>query len=552
MERAVTWRGGLAAAAALVALLLPATARAHAVLIKTEPGNDAVLPETPRQVVLRFNEPVETAFGSVRVYDAAARRVDAGEVTQPDERSVAVALDGVLGRGTYTVTWRAVSADSHPVSGAFVFHVGAPGASPAGIAGLLDEDTPHTVRVGLTIARFVDFALILLVAGGSVALAWTLATVREAVRRRLTRVVAVAAGALALVALAGIVLQGAAAGGFGLGEALRWSVVRAVLETRFGQVWVAQAGIATVVAVFALAWARGAGRRLGGAAAVAAGLLPLTPALAGHASVSGFVSMVADAVHVGAAAVWTGGLAFVVMALAWSGERRWPLAARAVPRFSQLAVLSVAALIVAGAVNGYLQVRALRGLWETTYGLLLVAKVGLVLPLLALGAYNNRYAVPRLAREIASPLEQRRFLRAASAELGLVVAIVSVTAVLVAEPPAKATVAPRGPYAVETTIGPLTANVVVDPARAGANVVHVYLLDRSGRPADVAELRLAATLPSRRIGPLRFTAHPLAPGHYAVHGADLALAGDWQVRLQARLGEFEAIEKTIPIPIRKD
>jgi hypothetical protein len=83
-------------------------------------------------------------------------------------------------------------------------------------------------------------------------------------------------------------------------------------------------------------------------------------------------------------------------------------------------------------------VRVWRGLWETTYGRLLLAKLALVLPLLALGAYNNRFAVPRLKAGIASAVERTRFLRTAGAELAPMAAIVGVTAVLVAQPPARA------------------------------------------------------------------------------------------------------------------
>src|SRR3712207_4467064 len=99
--------------------------------------------------------------------------------------------------------------------------------------------------------------------------------------------------------------------------------------------------------------------------------------------------------------------------------RRWELAATSVPRFSTMALVSVAVLLVAGAINGYLQVRAWRGLWETEYGVLLLVKIGLVLPLLALGAYNNRFAVPRLRARIASVVERRRFVRMAGAELAI-------------------------------------------------------------------------------------------------------------------------------------
>jgi copper transport protein len=534
-------------AAMLSALAAAPAAAAHAVLVATTPGNDSVLARSPGQIKLRFNEPVETAFGSVRVYDADAHRVDSGDISRPDEKSVAVGIDRRLVRGTYTVTWRAISADSHPVSGAFVFHVGAPGAQPGGIASeVLHEGTPGSVTWLYRLSRFFDFAFLLLVAGGAAALVLTLGSAPDTVRDRLYHVLAGIAVALVAAALAGIVLQGGVAGGFGLREAARWDTVSAVLDTRFGKAWLVQAALAAGVAFVALV------RPARPLAIVPAAALVATPSAAGHASVSGTLTFVADLAHVAAASAWTGGLAFLVVGLLLAGDGRWPLAARAVPRFSTLAVGAVAVLLAAGVLNGYEQVRAWRGLWETTYGVLLLAKVGLVLPLLALGAYNNRYAVPRLRREVASLAEQRRFLRAAGAELALVIAIVGVTAVLVTEPPAKASVVRKGPYATTTSLGPLELNFVADPAKAGHNELHFYLLDQSGRPADVAELRVLASLPSQRIGPLRFIARHLAPGHFAVLGVHLAISGDWQFRIEARRGEFEALTQTVSVPIRKD
>jgi copper transport protein len=535
-------RGLLAAAALVAALAVAPAAGAHAMLTTTEPANDAVLEQAPREVILRFNESVESSFGNVRVYDSQARRVDRGRVERPDGRTITAPLAEHLARGTYTVTWRVTSADSHPISGAFVFHVDAPGANPAGIAAqVLDDGTPRTVSVLFTVVRFLDFVALFLVVGGAVALAAILRGSQAGLRRAL----AVAGVALAVCALLGIVLQGAAAGGLGLRNAASWDSVRLVLETQFGRVWLVQGLLGLVVAAFAVSGLPAL------ALLVPAVLLVPTPSLSGHARVSGGLSLVSDIVHVAGGAVWAGSLAFLAAALAAAGARRWALAADAVPRFSRLAVWSVAALLVAGVVNGYAQVGAWRGLWDTTYGLLLLAKVALVLPLLALGAYNNRRAVPRLRDRIASVAERRRFLRTVLFELALVVAVVGLTAVLVTEPPARASVAPRGPSAEVVPFGELELNLVVDPAVAGANDVHLYLTDRSGQPADVDELRLSATLASRQVGPLRFTARRLAPGHYTSSGVQLALAGDWQLRVEARRGEFEASQATLSIPIRK-
>ncbi len=503
---------------------------------------------------MRFSEPVEIALGSVRVFDADARRVDDGRPTHPSSREVAVALKPNLARGTYTVAWRVISADAHPVHGAFVFHVAAPGANPAGVgAEVLDQEGgSRSVDVTFTVARFLAFALILLCVGGAVAL---VAVVRsddgvEALRRRLFGGLALAATVLAVVSAFGLPLQAASAGGLPLRDAVRWSAVSAVLDTRFGEIWSWRVWLAIMLAVLAVAARRG--WSFPAATVIVAGMLAVTPALSGHASVSGALSLVSDVAHVAAAGVWGGGLAFLVAALVLARGDRWRLAARAVPRFSSIAVASVAVLVVAGVVNGYLQVREWRGLWETTYGLLLVAKVGLVLPILALGAFNNRFAVPRLRKEIASPREQRRFLRTAAAELALLVAVLGVTAVLVDEPPAKAQLEPTGPQAVTTAIGNLELNLVVDPAVAGRNAVHVYLLSQAGSPASVAEVDVLASLPSRGLGPLHLDTRVAGPGHYVVRGANFPLPGTWQLTVEARRGEFEALSATVSIPIREE
>jgi copper transport protein len=547
--RRVSSRQVLVAIAAVLAVLaLAPAAGAHARLLTTEPSNDAVLEQSPRVVLLRFDEPVETAFGAIRVYDARAHRVDTGTVERPSEKEARIALDRKLADGTYTATWRAVSADGHPVSGAFVFHVGAPGANPAGIAAqVLEGGTPRAVTVVFSIVRALDFLLLLLVAGGTVMLVVGLERAAAPTRGRLARLLAGAAFGLAVVAAAGIVLQGAAAGGFGLGEALDRDVVSSVLRTRFGEVWAVQAGLAIAAAVLLLTRFRVA------ALAPAAALL-LTPALSGHASVSGKIAFVTDVAHVAAAAVWVGGLAALVLALLWAGHERWSLAADAVPRFSGLAVVAVSWLIASGTISGYLQVRALRGLWETTYGQLLLVKLSLVLPLLLLGLYNNRRAVPRLREQIASAGERTRFLRIAGTELALMVAIVSVTAVLVSEPPARAEVAPTGPYATTAPLGDeLELNLVVDPAAAGRNQIHLYLTNHhTGQPTDVDEASVSATLASREIGPLRLKAYRAGPGHFVVQRAQLALAGDWQLRVEARRGDFDAATATVSVLIRKD
>jgi copper transport protein len=564
--RACRSLAALVAALAVAAALAPVAA-AHSVLIGTQPGNDVVVPEAPDEVVLEFNEAVDASLGSVRVFDGQGTQVDAGEVTQPVATEVAVGIDSELAPGTYTVAWRVVSADSDPISGAFVFHV-----VERGVAANVSIDaltgTSQAVDVLFTAGRFVDFAFLLLSAGGSAVLVIALPSAPWRVRRRLYGVLAGAAGGLAIVALVNILLQGATAGGLTLVDAFSWSLFTSVIETDFGEVMLIQSVLAATLALTALALRHAGdhGRRpLIALTLVLSAGLTVTPSFAGHARTLGALGLTSDVLHVVSASLWTGGLAFLVLGLVMADADRWPLATRAVPRFSNLAVGSVVALLVAGTISAYLQLRTWSALWDNTYGLLVLTKIALVVPLLALGAYNNRYAVPRLKAGMASVLERRRFLRNVGAELGIMVVIVGVTAVLVNSEPARTmamemdtaghpameedAMAPAEPFEGSVVLGDMEAMVAVDPATPGENTITITFMEAAEPPSEVS---VSASLPSQEIGPLDFTAEPdpAEQGSYVVEGASLSIAGDWELRIEALMGEFDLLTETITVPIQ--
>ena len=556
----------LVAGLAVAAALAP-SAVAHSILIGTEPGNDVVVPESPDEVVLEFNEAVDASLGALRVLDGQGTQVDGGNVTQPAATEVAVGIDSELAPGTYTVAWRVVSADSDPISGAFVFHV-----IERGVAANVSIDaltgTSQAVDVLFTTGRFLGFALLLLAVGGSAVLVIALPSASWRVRRRLYGILAAVAGALAVVALVNILLQGATAGGLTLGDAFSWSLFTSVLETDFGEVMLIQSALAATLALTALALrhAEDHDRRplIALTLALSAGL-SLTPSFSGHARTLGALGLTSDILHVISAALWTGGLAFLVLALLLADSDRWPLATRAVPRFSNLAVGSVVVLLAAGTISAYLQLRTWSALWDNTYGLLVLAKIVLVIPLLALGAYNNRYAVPRLKAGMASVLERRRFLRTTGVELGIMVVIVGVTAVLVNSEPARTMAmemeagehgamedgaeSPAEPFEGSVVLGDMEAMVTVDPATPGENTITITITDAAEQPSEVS---VSASIPSQGLGPLDFTAEPdpAEQGSYVVEGASLSIAGDWELRIEALLGEFDLLTETVNVPIR--
>ncbi len=561
-EHAITWisaRGIRTAAVALgigLATLAGAQAAyAHAMLVSSSPEDDAVLQRSPSRVVLRFSESVETPFGALRVLDSRGQRVDSGDVERPSGDTVAVAIDHTLADGTYTVAWSVISADTHPVHGAVVFSVGKPSANPNKVAAsvLAGQHTPAGVSAAFSAVRILNIGLILLCAGGSLIGAFVIRGGVRDIRSRLAGVLAVLAGLLIVAALLGLPLEAAEAGSFGFVDALHGDVLRSVLNTGFGQAWASRAVIAAVVMVASIAYAR-RGRRpatFAGTVAVAgSALLAVTITRGGHAAAEGALTQAVDLVHVGAAAVWTGGLAALAVALRMTrgdGRHRgdaW------VPVFSTIAVVAVAALIAAGVVRSYQELGELRGLWETTYGRLILGKVACVLVLLGFGLFHNRRIAAPLRKGTATDRERQLFARTIKVELAVMAVVVGLTGVLVGEPPAKAEMMETGPYSTTTTIGPYELDATVDPAMAGHNAIHLYLLDADGQPASVDEMQVFASLPKQNLGPLDLAPQVAGPGHEIVPMADLAIPGDWSLRIEVRRGKFDQWQQTIDVPIR--
>ncbi len=391
---------------ALFGLVTALPASAHAMLERTSPGADSVVARTPDQVSVTFSEAVTLVPGAVRVYDGGLREVDAGTASHPggDPTSAGVALAPGLAPGTYTVTWRVVSADSHPVSGGFRFSIGHPGPSAAppppetggGAAGVL-----------LAVARFVEYAGLAVLGGAVVLVALRRAGAEVTTLRRARRSVVVGWWALLVGSVLALILQGPDAAGVGIGDAFDPTVLATTIAS--------PTGLFLAARVVLVAFAGLVGRRLvapTGAAsptgeravvtAVALVAAAATFSASGHAGVDPPVvlGMVVDLAHLTAMSLWIGGLVVLLAALHRAGE---PTAVAAVlPRFSQAAQVAVAVIVATGLYQTWRDVGEIGALVTTTYGWLLIAKVGGVVVLLALGDRARRLVARRLVARAGS------------------------------------------------------------------------------------------------------------------------------------------------------
>jgi len=587
-------------AALMACALAPASALAHAQLESTTPQRGALVAHEPGAISLTFDEPVSGTDGAVRVFDARGERVDDGAAFHPGGtgKTYAVHLRDGLAKGTYTATYRVVSADTHIVTGGFVFSIGARSGAGSTVGQLLaGQKTGRVTAWGFDVVRGVQYGAIGIGAG---LLAFLLAVWLPALRRvgggtgeweaaaaafvaRLRLGLLVAAGLGLVSAVLGIGLQAAESAGVPLWK-ITGSVVGDVLGTRFGTIWAAGAVAWLLLGGAALAVLAPRSRRApvlhsaalgadgallapgtGGARLpallVPAGALVLLPALAGHASVQrpAWLFLPANVIHVSAMAAWLGGLTALLLCVPAATRRlegadRTRLLAGALARFSPVALGCVAALVATGVVQALIQVSAFRELWDTPYGRAVLVKIGLILALIGLGAVNRRRSVPRLralAAEGAAPgaagLLLRRTLRT---EVAAIAVVLTVTGALAGYAPAK-TVA-SGPVQVTSTVGPAQLSLDVDPAQVGSNDIHIYLLDpRSGAQyGKVKELTVTATLPSKGIGPLALQVQDTGPGHWTIPAAVLGAPGTWTLDLTARVSDFDQYERKVTVRIR--
>jgi copper transport protein len=591
--------------AVCLALLCAAPgAFAHAQLLGTSPGSGATVAAQPKRVIFKFGESVGGTLGAVRVYDAAGNEVDDADVSHPagNQHSLGVGMKPGLPDGTYTATYRVISADTHIVYGGLVFNIGHPSpASKVTVAGLIKRnESGRATKIAFGAVRALDYLSIALLLGGLafLAIAWlpalrALASNEPAWRassrafaRRIERLLFAAVLLGFAVSALGLLLQGASASGASLWASINGAVLSDTLETRFGTVWAARAvdwlllgalllGAKAlrrgVVAAVRPETARPAGgdarltppppRSIIAALALGAGYLTITPALGGHASIESptWLFFPSDALHVLAASVWVGGIACLLYALP-AATREIPAAERGrlllatLARFSPLALGAVVVIAITGVVQALIDVRTVHGLLHTTYGALVIVKVVLLLTLISLGWVNRERAIPALRRLAGSEQTPgatgvlvRRTMRS---ELLLMLCVFGVTAALISyTPPIDAD---AGPFSVNTTLGPAELELTLEPAEVGLNTAHIYLIDaRTGTQfTQTKELTVTARLPAKGIGPLPLKTIPAGPGHYILNSAVLSPAGTWQIEVTDRVSEFEQHNRTIEVPIR--
>jgi copper transport protein len=412
--------------------------------MESNPKAGAVLGAAPAHVTLVFSEKPQVTLSSIRLVGPVGDTIVLASLRNDIARPNALVADVPLGivAGRYSILWTAAGRDGHPSHGSLKFSIAFPTRETVDSA-LVHESPGEELdsgsiavagAIGSIIARWLSFAACFVLIGVMTFRFVVLRQMNPAGNDLFAQIASVNSAtfgmAAAAASLVGAILKlaressdmpDAAMSGMLFGSTWGWSLLLQL--------------IGAAGAVFALYRVhrinRGWTTALGATALVA-----ISPSVASHAAASGnaYIAVPIDIAHVAVGGMWLGTLAVIVI-VGISAALKTPDAVRPGARvatminaFSPVALTCGGAIVLTGVASSLIEVPYLRSLWTTPYGVILLLKLFFVALLFAAGAWNWRRMKPRLTGEDAiSPMQS-----SASLELMIAVAVLTVTAILVA------------------------------------------------------------------------------------------------------------------------
>ena len=474
---------------------------------------------------ITFSETPDPSGSDIAILDTSgARKNAAAAESATDEGNTLHVAIPVLPEGGYLVSWKARSAvDGHETQGAFAFVIG---SGPLPSIPDIGASAPPPNPVEL-LGRALSYIGIAIVLGAAFFALFIRPPATDGERSRERRLITLGGGLLVAGSTVLLVAYGA-----GLpARLLLFLFLR---------------GAAGLVAIGALFLPErlvppDLRREVIAFAGLAAGLWAT---LVSHATASGDPKYVAlDFIHIVAVSVWGGGvLTFLVVAVPALRDER---ALGAVTwRFSAVALTCVATIVTTGTLQAFDRLVLLEDLFETPYGIALLAKILLLIALVGLGALNLLVWGPRMR---ARGSGRMGLVRGITVESGLFVCVLVAAAFLTAlQPPAQASGAA---YDETQRVDGIRIELLLPTTSPGRNR-YVVRVHRGLTPiADAEKVSLRFTMDEHDMGEQELVATPRAPGEYVAEGSPTVMFGTWKVQAIVRLAGRLDTRALFSVPI---
>jgi copper transport protein len=493
--------------------------------------------------VLTWTESVTPVTGKVHVIAPDGSRADTGE-TKTQGAQLIIPLKPNGANGTYLVSFRVISADSHPVGGAYTYSVGAPSTAPRDSEVSIAANP--VVVSAFPVIRWVGYAGLVMLVGSVLVL--SLLWPHRLDRTFAIRVTWIGAGALAVSTLAELYLQIPYTAGGGLFE-FRAADVQQVLSSQYGAAHLIRLGVLAAALIVLRPLVRGNGRGSDRVLLAVLGAIgAATWSFSGHPSATQVptVTLASDLLHISAVSVWLGGT--VMLALFLLPRASVDELAAIVPVWSRWALYAVTVIILSGVAQAIVLVGSVDALVTSTYGWLLLIKVGLGLGILGVAGLSRRI-VPAIVARVDGASKRLRGLVIAEATVAVVV--LGLTSVLVQTTPASTATQALPTSQTATMRSPLfILSIDIEPAAVGENQIHMYASTLDGQEATVVEWHVSASSPNQGIEAIDAQVLPITPSH-AIGSIGLPSAGTWKFRFDLRTSDKDEDQVFADIQVTK-
>jgi copper transport protein len=491
-------------------LLIPQGVSAHAVLEKAIPGPDSRLQNSPKEIVLMFNERLENKLYSIKVFNNRGEEISKKDTEQTVDQKQLKQVLPKLANGTYTISYRAISADGHPIKGSYLITIG--GGSGENVSrqqeSIEDQVSPMTTAV-----RIIYYILLLLVTG------WVLwgTAASEEIRSSFKRFAHFLLVVFILVHVGMGYIQAA-----GLIDHWEWNKVLSLLTgTTVGLAW----GISMILSLLGFALLlRNPWLDKGWV------FLMLVPeCVNGHAFAFKplYLTVSLDFIHLLAAAMWAGGLLFIL--IYWQKQRKH--VRHFLEIFSKAAFISMLVLIVTGSAITVIYLPELDYLFFSNWGTFLLIKIILVLFVIVIGGLLRRYLMNKHDGKVKSLIK---------ADFSLMIAIICIVGIFTYISP----LPENKPLYWHKNEKNIEFTATISPKVPGNNI---FMVDAKTNQEGVNIKRIELFLhykDNSEVAPIRvpFADYKQAKKvHYMIDGQYLPFPGNW--RAEIRILDSEENEK---------
>lgn len=524
------------AAFAILIISLPGASSAHAFIVKSNPSENQSLDKLPNKVSIEFDEIIQPTFYSLQVLDALGNQMNRGngQINSGNAKVLEADVSRDLPKGIYSIKWRVVSGDGHPVNGIIPFQIGETSKNQPVLKSKTVGYIPH---FDLILIRWIQYMSEAVFVGLSFFYLFVYpkeSLLNTPIERRYKKIVTISFLFLWASILISLPLQTTIEANVTWLEAFDFSLWRNIItNTLFGKVWISEIIFLSLL----LLTIKRNRKLLWWSSFVLGSCLFIAKAITSHAvATTDFLLAIAfDFLHLLSASIWVGSLIAMAVLLPLNRDKEGrKLFQQVVRRFSNWGKGCVFLLLISGVYLSLKYVPTFHALFYTTYGQVLISKIALFLVMLLLAFLNS-------LKGRKNEVERWGMTLWGEATIGVIVLVLAV--ILTNLPTASSSMGPfketnhfKNNDAVTLKVGP---NVI------GQNTFEVILKDRTGKPlTDIQQVTLTFSSQSMDMGDNTVNLQKAAEGHYKIQGMYFNMTGQWKVDVHVLTKSLEDLDSS--------